>query len=71
MLYSCDISGDIILKTMAGNKQTFTLDEAVDILNDWLDEENNPPEDAVDDLRDLNGNDIQDYSNQSESDEDA
>ena len=59
MLYSCDILGDIILKTMAGNKQTFTLDEAVDILNDWLDEENNPPEDAVDDLRDLNGNDIQ------------
>ena len=71
MLYSCGISGDIILKTMASNQQTFTLDEAVDILNDWLDKENNLPEDAVDDLRDLNGNDIQNDSNQSESDEDA
>ena len=56
---------------MAGNKRTYTLDETMTILNDWLDEEDNPPEDAVDDLRDLNGKDVPDDSNQSDSDEEA
>ena len=50
---------------MAGKrKQTFNLDEALCMINDWIDEEDGPgddeaDDDAIDDLPNLNG-DVED-----------